>query len=465
MSLPLSQRTLIGVAALLLVAGVLLAIFTDSGSHAAVVLRWLGLLAMAAWAIRRRSLTPWIFFAMLAGAELGFDAPAFAVSLRFLSDIFLRLIKTIVAPLILATLITGIAGHGDLKSVGRMGLKSLIYFEVLTTLALVVGLTAINLSRAGVGLTLPTSVAVSADVPHASPPAAHWQDFLIHVVPENIAKSIAEGQILQVAVFAVLFGIALAGLSESRRAPVLALCESLSEVMFRFTNVVMYVAPVGVGAAMAFTVGHMGLGVLLNLGKLLLTVYGALLAFGLFVLLPVAFFTGVPIRRFIAAVAGPATIAFATASSEAALPRAMEAMEALGVPRRIVAFVIPAGYSFNLDGSTLYLAAASIFVVQAAGMHFSLTQQILLMGTLMLTSKGVAGVPRATLVVLLATAATFSLPTEPIFVLLGVDALADMARTTVNVVGNCLASAVVARWEGEFGLEPISETVIEGMAE
>jgi len=462
---PFSERTLIGAALLLLAAGIALAAFTGSGSHVAAVVRWLGLAVLCVFAIQRKSLTPWIFVAMLMGAELGFDAPKFAVSLRFLSDIFLRLIKTIVAPLILATLITGIAGHGDLKSVGRMGLKSLIYFEVLTTLALVVGLVAINVSRAGVGLTIPAAPALSADVQHAAPPAAHWQDFLVHVFPENIAKSVADAQILQVAVFAVLFGIGLAGVSPEKRAPLLQIFESLSEVMFRFTNVVMYLAPVGVGAAMAFTVGHMGLGVLVSLGKLLLTVYGALIGFAVFVMLPAALLFRVPIRRFLAAVAEPATIAFATASSEAALPRAMEAMEGLGVPRRIVSFVIPAGYSFNLDGSTLYLAAGSIFVVQAAGMHFSITQQLVLMGALMLTSKGVAGVPRATLVVLLATASTFGLPTEPIFVLLGIDALNDMARTTVNVVGNCLASVVVAKWEGQFGLEPVSEAVVEGMAE
>jgi proton glutamate symport protein len=400
---------------------------------------------------------------MVAGAELGFDVPALAVSLRVFSDIFLRLIKAIVAPLIFATLVTGIAGHGDLKGVGRIGIKSLIYFEVLTTLALVVGLLAINISRAGVGL----AVTPAGPVVHTAeaPPAAHWQDFLLHVFPENIAKSVAEGQILQVAVFAVFFGIALALLSAEKRAPMLTLCESLSETMFKFTNIVMYFAPIGVGAAMAYTVGHMGLGVLVNLGKLLLTVYGALLAFGLFVMLPAALLFRVPVRRFLRAVAEPATIAFATAASEAALPRAMESMEALGVPRRIVAFVIPAGYSFNLDGSTLYLAAAAIFVAQAAGIHLTIGQQLVMMLTLMLTSKGVAGVPRATLVVLLATAATFNLPTEPIFVLLGIDALNDMARTTVNVVGNCLASVVVAKWEGEFGAEPVSETVLEGMAE
>jgi len=360
-------------------------------------------------------------------------------------------------------MITGIAGHGDLKGVGRMGIKSLIYFEVLTTLALVIGLAAINISKAGVGLLIPTAAGATETIAKVAP--THWDDFLLHVFPENIAKSIAEGQILQVAVFAVFFAIALATLSEAKRAPVLRLCESLSEVMFKFTNVVMYFAPIGVGAAMAFTVGHMGLGVLVNLGKLLLTLYGALAAFGILVLLPVALIAGVPVLRFLKAVAEPATIAFATATSEAALPRAMEAMEALGVPRRIVSFVIPAGYSFNLDGSTLYLALASIFVAQAAGIHMGWGTQLMMMGTLILTSKGVAGVPRATLVVLLATAATFNLPTEPIFVILGIDALMDMGRTMTNVVGNCLASAVIARWEGEFGTERPSAIVMEAVTD
>lgn len=460
-----SDRILLLAAAVLLTMGIILATVEGHAMHAAEVgLRCAGILLLAIFALRRRSLSPWIFVAMVAGAELGLDAPALAVSLRVFSDIFLRLIKTIVAPLILATLVTGIAGHGDLKSVGRIGIKSLIYFEVVTTLALVIGLVAINFSKAGAGLTLPPSAESAAQLV-ATPAPTHWQDFLLHVFPENIAKSIAEGQILQVAVFAVFFGIALATLSDDKRAPVLRLCESLSEVMFRFTNIVMYFAPVGVGAAMAFTVGHMGPGVLVNLGKLLVTLYAALAAFGLLVLLPAALLFRVPLRRFLVAVAEPATIAFATSTSEAALPRAMEAMEALGVPRRIVAFVIPAGYSFNLDGSTLYLAVASIFVAQAAGIHLSWGQQLLMMATLILTSKGVAGVPRATLVVLLATASTFHLPTEPIFVILGIDALMDMARTTVNVVGNCLASVVIAQWEGELGAEKISPVVLEGMAD
>jgi proton glutamate symport protein len=464
-SFPIARRDLklILPAILLLLAGVTLrAVASSSLWIAAECLRWLGVLLLAVFAWKRRSVTPWIFVAMVAGTEIGIDAPAFAISLRVFSDIFLRLIKTIVAPLVLVTLITGIAGHGDLKSVGRMGLKSLIYFEVVTTLALGIGLVAINVSKAGVGLTLPAA-ALAQPVAAAAP--LHWDDFLLHIFPENIAKSIAEGQILQVAVFAVFFGIALATMSESKRAPVLRLTESLSEVMFRFTNVVMYFAPVGVGAAMAFTVGHMGPGVLVNLGKLLLTFYAALAAFAVLVLLPAALLFRVPVKRFLVAVAEPATIAFATSTSEAALPRAMEAMEALGVPRRIVSFVIPAGYSFNLDGSTLYLAIASIFVAQAAGIHLTLGMQLLMMGTLILTSKGVAGVPRAVLVVLLATASTFRLPTEPIFVILGIDAVLDMARTMINVVGNCLASAVVAQWEGQFESELPSAAVLEGMAE
>jgi len=458
------ERTLLASAAALFVLG---GVFTRAqqghGPAVFVALRWAAVLTLCVFAARRRTLTPWIFVAMVAGAEIGFDAPAFAVGLRVFSDIFLRLIKTIVAPLILATLVTGIAGHGDLKQVGRMGMKSLIYFEILTTLALVIGLAAINISKAGVGLALPAAAGATETLTRVAP--THWDDFLLHVFPENLAKSIAEGQILQVAVFAVLFGIALATLSESKRVPVLRLTESLSEVMFKFTNVVMYFAPIGVGAAMAFTVGHMGLGVLVNLGKLLLTLYGALFAYALLVMLPVALLARLPVKSFLLAVAEPATIAFATATSEAALPRAMEAMEAYGVPRRIVSFVIPAGYSFNLDGSTLYLALASIFVAQAAGIRMGWGQQLLMMGTLILTSKGVAGVPRATLVVLLATASTFHLPTEPIFVILGIDALMDMARTTVNVVGNCLASAVVARWEGEFRSERPSLVVVDGMAE
>jgi proton glutamate symport protein len=431
---------------LLFALGALLLAFSP-GYFWVTFLRWVGLIALAYVGIAKRSLTYWIFFSMLFGLEVGLDWPQFATHLRILSDIFLRLIKLIVAPLILGTLITGIAGHGDVKKVGRIGLKSLIYFEAVTTVALFLGVAAINLTRAGVGLTLPT---ISAEQVPQNVATLKWDDFLLHVFPENIVKAVGENQILQVAVFAILFGIALTQVSDKMRQPILSFAESLTQTMFRFTNIVMYYAPVGVGAAMAYTVGHLGINILLPLGKLVLTAYGALLTFLLFVLLPIAIFARLPVRKLLKAVAEPATIAFATSSSEAALPRAMESMEAFGVPREIVAFVIPAGYSFNLDGSTLYLAMASIFVAQAAGIAMTWPQQLFMVFTLMLTSKGVAGVPRAVLVVLLATAGSLHLPTEPIFLILGVDALIDMARTSVNVTGNCLASAVIARWEGEL---------------
>src|SRR6202161_1340417 len=441
------RRHAVATAGMVLYCMGLLAAALHFTAHVGLLLRLAGLALLAWSAWRRRSLMTWIFWAMIAGDELGADAPAHAIRLRVFSDIFLRLIKTIVAPLILGTLITGIAAHGQMRSLGRMGLRALIYFEVLTTIAMLVGLAAINITHAGVGLAVPQQH--MTNIPAAQAPLT-WDAVLLHTFPENIAKAVADNQILQVAVFAILFGVAMGRLSAEHRAPLLRVIESLTHTMFAFTNIVMYYAPVGVGAAMAYTVGQMGPGVLFHLGRLLLTLYGALLAFGLVGLLPVALISGVPIRIFLRAVAEPATIAFATRTSEAALPRAMEA---LGVPRRIVAFVIPAGYSFNLDGSTLYLALASVFVAQAAGVTMSWKQQLFMVGTLMLTSKGVAGGPRATLIVLLATVAMFHLPEEPIFVILGIDALMDMARTTVNVVGNCLASVVVARWEGEFGAE------------
>lgn len=411
-------------------------------------LRWAGLICLAVGGVRRRSLTYWILFAMLLGGEIGFDRPGIAEHLRFLSEIFLRLIKVIVAPLILGSLISGIAGHGDLRGLGRMSVKTLVYFELVTTLALFIGVAAIDISRAGEGLTLPQT-SVSAVRPVATP--FSWEGFLVQVFPENLAKSVAEGQILQVAVFAVLFGVALSLVPEASRAPILNFCNSLTQVMFFFTNIVMYFAPFGVGAAMAYTVGHMGTGALLPLAKLLLTAYGAFFAFLLAVLLPIAAWARLPLRRFLKAVSEPVSIAFATSTSEAALPRAMEEMEIFGVPREIVAFVIPAGYSFNMDGSTLYLSLASIFVAQAAGIHMSWTGQLGMVFTLMLMSKGIAGVPRSVLVVLTATAAMFRLPSEPIFLILGIDALIDMGRTALNVLGNCLASAVIARSEGVLG--------------
>jgi proton glutamate symport protein len=432
---------------LLFAAGSLLLVILP-GQAVFTVIRWVGLFCLALAGLRRRSLTFWIFFAMLAGLEVGLDRPEFAAHLRLLSDIFLRLIRVIVAPLILGTLITGIAGHGDLKKVGRIGLKTLIYFEAVTTIALFIGIAAINLTRAGQGLLLPAAAAEQLQ-PAAAP--LKWDEFVLHIFPENIVKAIAKNQILQVAVFAILFGIALTRVPEKSRQPILSVAESLTQTMFRFTNMVMYYAPIGVGAAMAYTVGHMGMSVLLPLAKLLLTAWGALLAFLLLVFLLIVLMARLPLGRFLKAVAEPATIAFATSTSEAALPRAMESMEEFGVPpgdRRV-------RHSGGLQlqsrwFDSLSLAMASIFVAQAAGIGMSWTQQLFMVFALMLTSKAVAGVPRAVLVVLLATAATFHLPTKPIFIILGVDALIDMARTSVNVIGNCLASAVIARWEGQL---------------
>jgi proton glutamate symport protein len=409
--------------------------------------RWAVIVVFAAYATTRRSLTAWILVGLAAGVEVGHDWPATAVNLQVLAAIFLRLIKVIIAPLLFGTLVVGIAGHADLKKVGRMGIKALVYFELVSTAALAIGLVAINLSRAGVGVPVPARS--PAELAAAAPPHSA-SDLILNVFPENIAKSIAEGQLLQVVVFSVLFAMALAMVSESKRRPMLSFAESLSETMFKFTNMVMLAAPVGVFGAIAYTVGHLGFGVLLPLLKLLATLYAALAVFLLLVLLPIALFARVPLSRFLRAIAEPVAIAFGTSSSEAALPLAMEQMEAIGVPRPIVAFVMPTGYSFNLDGSSLYQSLALIFVAQAAGIHLTLGQQMVMMLTLLLSSKGTAGVARASLVIVLAAAASFHLPLEPMFLLFAIDPLMDMVRTAVNVIGNCLATVVVARWEGEF---------------
>ena len=421
-----------------------------------ISVRWLAIAALLGYAFLSRSLTVWILVSMVVGAEVGTDFPRLAPEARLVSQLFLQMIRVIIAPLLFATLVSGIAGHADLKKVGKMGIKALIFFEAVTTVALFIGLAAINLARSGVGVTLPAA-ASAEKIATARPGAA---EIILHIFPENIAKSVAENQVLQVVVFSILFGIALAIVREEKRKPMLAFAESLAEVMFKFTNIVMLLAPLGIAGAIAYTLSTTGFGVLSNLGELVGTLYVALIVFIGGVLLPVALFARIPIRGFIRAVAEPATIAFSTTSSEAALPRAMEAMEAFGVPRQTVAFVIPTGYSFNLTGSTLYLSLASIFVAQAAGIHLTFGQQLVMMLMLMLTSKGVAGVSRAAIIILLGAADQFGLPKEPILILLGVDQFMDMGRTAVNVIGNCLASAVVARWQGEMGeAKPLDESV------
>jgi proton glutamate symport protein len=392
---------------------------------------------------RRISLTGWIFVGMVAGIALGLAAPSFAARLGIVSDIFLRLIKSIIAPLLFGTLVYGIAGAGSIKQMGRIGLKAILYFELVTTIALFLGLGAVNLVRPGEGMRLERSAAETA-VP-AQPPKL--QTILEHVFPTSIIDAMARGDVLQVVVFSFLFGAACAGIG-AKAKPVVDFAESLAEVMFRYTKYVMYLAPLGVAAAMAVTVGGKGFAVLFGLGKLIATMYISLLIFVVFVLGLVMLLARIPIRAFYEAAKEPFLIAFSTASSEAALPIALDNMQRFGVPKHIVSFVLPTGYSFNLDGTTLYLSLASVFVAQAAGVPLTFGQQLVMMLTLMLTSKGVAGVPRAALVILAGTLSSFQLPMEGAAVLLGIDALMDMARTSVNVLGNCLATAVVARWEG-----------------
>jgi proton glutamate symport protein len=438
--------------------------------------RWAAIAALCWAGFKNSGLTTWILISMVVGAELGIDTPQFAGKLEVLSKIFIQLIKTIIAPLLFATLVVGIAGQGSSKQLGRISIKAFSYFLAATSIALVVGLLAINWSQAGKGIANPLKTGAAVSVPGealtaqvdtakgivklylngkeltAAPPPVKqdWKKILLHTFPENISKMVYEGAALQIVVFSLLFGLGLRQVSETHRKTMLHWCEALAEAMFKFTGIIMYFAPFAVGGAVAYTIGTMGFDVVWNLLQLLGTLYIALIVFILLVFIPVMLFFRIPIRKFFKRVYEPASLAFATASSEAALPQAMEAMEKFGVPRKIVAFVIPTGYSFNLDGSTLYLALASIFCAQAAGMELSWGTQIVIMLTLLLTSKGVAGVPRASLVILAATVQQFDIPEWPIAIILGIDALMDMGRTSVNLVGNCLASAVVARWEGEF---------------
>ena len=389
---------------------------------------------------------------LLVGYVVSITDPSWANTIRPFSQIFIRMIRMIIAPLLFGTLVAGIAGAGHFKDVGRMGFRAILYFEIVTTLALLIGLFTVNVMKPGVGLVLPAPTGA----PPVSATAQTWDQILLHMVPTSIIEAMATGDVLQIVVFSMVFAIGLGMVNDKAKKPMLEWCESLTEAMFKVTNIVMLYAPFGVGAAMAATIGQSGLQVLWNLGYLVITLYVALIVFFVLVLVPVMMMFKIPIAGFLKAIKEPALIAFSTTSSEAALPRAMECVEAFGVPRRIVSFILPLGYSFNLDGSTLYLSLAAVFVAQAANVELTIGQQVTMLLTLMLTSKGVAGVPRAALVILAATLASYNLPLEGITLILGVDAIMDMGRTMTNVIGNCLASVVVAKWEGEF--RPTGET-------
>jgi proton glutamate symport protein len=411
--------------------------------------RWVFIGTLGWYTLRSKSLTSSILLAMFLGIEVAEFFPDAAKEMKVFSDIFLRLIKTIIAPLLFSTLVVGIAGHSDLKQVGRMGWKSILYFEVVTTIALFIGLVAINVSKAGVGSSLQAQTE-QVDKANKLLEQKHTHNVILDIFPENIAKSVADNQILQIVIFSILFGIALAQVKGERKEKMVSAIEGLAEVMFKFTNMEMYVAPLAVGGASGYAVASMGYGVLHDLLKLLVTLYVALIVFVLVVLVPIGLMVKLPFKKFIEHISEPLSIAFATASSEAALPKAMENLEKMGIPRKVVAFVLPTGYSFNLDGTTLYLSLASVFVAQVCGIDLTIAQQIQMCVILMLTSKGVAGVRGASFLILVGTVASLGLDPQKAFAILAIDALMDMGRTSVNLIGNCLATYVIAKWEGEI---------------
>lgn len=403
---------------------------------------------------KRKKMSLWIFSAMIIAIEVGIDFPTFALETERFGKIFLRLIKSLVAPLIFGTLVVGIAGHSNIKQVGRMGLKSILYFEIVTTIALFIGLLAINISQAGVGVHVEARTIDTEKSAELLKQSEAPKDHLVEIFPENIAKSISENNVLQVVIFSVIFAIGLGMVKQERqKESMLNFFEGLSQVMFKFTHIVMYLAPLAVFGALSSTVAKSGVDILLSLLKLVGTLYVALIVFVLVVFLPIALIAKIPIKRFLSAVSEPVSLAFATASSEASLPIAMENLEKFGVAKKVVAFVIPTGYSFNLDGTTLYLSLASVFVAQMSGIDLSISEQITICFVLMLTSKGVAGVRGASFVILAGTVASMGLDPEQASVILAVDALMDMGRTSVNVLGNCLASVVIAKSEGEFDMD------------
>jgi proton glutamate symport protein len=396
--------------------------------------------------VRSIKLTSWIFISLAIGLLIGIYAPEFAHSVKSLRTLFLNGVKCIIAPLIFSSIVCGINSSGSIKGLGRLGLRAIIWFEIATTVALGIGLLFVNVLRPGDGIEL--KPASDATLLAAAQTKMTVAGFIEHLLPTNFAEAVVKGDVLQIVLFSVLFGISLL-LAGERARPVLALCEGLSHVMFKFTELIMNLAPIGVGAAMAGAVAEHGLKVLIPMAKMVGTLYAALAVFIAVVLLPALLWARVRIIPFLKEIRPSVALAFATTSSESAYPGALQSLEKIGVPNRIASFVLPLGYSFNLDGSTLYLAIASIFIAQASHIEMSLSNQLAMMLMLMLTTKGVAAVPRASLVVLSATLAAFGLPLEGVVMIMGVDEFMDMARTSVNLLGNCVATTVISRWENE----------------
>lgn len=411
--------------------------------------------------MKSNRLTLCIFIALVLGVFFGWLCPHLAVKMQFAADAFLKMIKMIIAPLIFSTLVVGIAGHGDIKSVGKIGLKTIIYFEIVTTIALVLGLFMANILKPGVGFSFAPSADMISNVQNMQviEHSNTVKDIILHTIPSSIFDALARGELLQIVFFAIFFAFAIGAVGQKAR-PVLDFLQSVCEIMFKFTEYVMYFAPIGVFSAIAVTVGHNGIHILTNYAKLTGIVYASLGVFVFVVLYVVCKIVKIRMRSLIKAIKEPALLAFSTASSEAALPKAMDVMEKFGVPKNIVSFVMPVGYTFNLDGTTLYLSLTALFCAQIAGIDLSISEQIMIMLTLMLTSKGVAGVPRVSLVILLGTLATTNIPIIGVAILLGIDQILDMGRTTVNLIGNCVATVVIARWEDEFDYEKMNKFVM-----
>ena len=418
--------------------------------------------------MKHSKLTALIFIALFLGVIFGHFFPDFAVRMRPFAEIFLRMVKMIIAPLLFSTLVVGIAGHGDAKSLGKIGLKTIIYFEIVTTLALIIGLTMGNIFKPGVGFVSGTSVHAiemqAAGLVAASHAHTSIGAMVTDIFPTSVVDAMAKGNLLQIVVFSIFFALAICAVGKKAQ-PVLDLLNSVSQIMFKFTEYVMYFAPLGIFGAIAATVGANGLSVLKNYFKIIGALYTALAVFVVLVLFIVCKIVRISFRTLLRALQEPALLAFTTASSEAAFPKAMEIMERFGVPKNIVSFVMPTGYTFNLDGSTLYLAMAVLFSSQIVGIHLDLNQQIIIMLALMLTSKGVAGVPRVSLIVLAGTLASFDIPILGVAILLGIDQILDMGRTTVNLIGNCVATVVIARWEKVFDYDKMKAFVAQSKAE